>query len=376
MWLVPLLVLGAGCFLHRAAATPPEYPAQITSLTLVGQYSIPPLMRFPPDMGLPFGGISGLALGPNKDLYGISDAQLGGRIYRLRVEGIGGELRVTPVEMVTLGMTDGNNHPDQESLAILPNGDFIVSSEGTNDNARLPPQLTQYDRSGAFLRILPLRDRYVPDKTGPLRKGARDNAGFESVTITPDSKRLFTATEVALFQDGDPATFDAGSESRLLEYVAKGDRYQAAREFDYHVEKLDKPPFRPGFYINGVVDLLALDSSTLLALERGYVEDADNVRRNVNTIRIYKVSLQGATDISSLDSLKDHSGVVPATKTLLLDLAQLPSLPKDLVTTALDNFEGMTFGPRLPDGRATLLLVSDDNFRNIQRTWFLALAIQ
>jgi 3-phytase len=74
--------------------------------------------------------------------------------------------------------------------------------------------------------------------------------------------------------------------------------------------------------------------------------------------------------------LKDHSQVVPVTKTLLLDLGQLPGLPKELVATALDNFEGMTFGPRLPDGRATLLLVSDDNFRNIQRTWFLALAIQ
>jgi hypothetical protein len=209
-----------------------------------------------------------------------------------------------------------------------------------------------------------------------VTKGARGNSGFESLTITPDGKRLFTATETALIQDGEPANFDAGSESRLLEYVAKGDGYQPAREFDYHVEKLERPPFRPGFFINGVVDLLALDSTTILALERGYVEDADNPARNVNTIRIYKVSLQGATDISSIDSLKDHSQVVAVTKTPLLDLAQLPGLPKDLLATALDNFEGMTFGPRLPDGRATLLLVSDDNFRNIQRTWFLALAIQ
>ena len=36
----------------------------------------------------------------------------------------------------------------------------------------------------------------------------------------------------------------------------------------------------------------------------------------------------------------------------------------------------MTFGPRLPDGRATLLLVSDDNFSGEQRTWFLMFAIQ
>jgi hypothetical protein len=36
----------------------------------------------------------------------------------------------------------------------------------------------------------------------------------------------------------------------------------------------------------------------------------------------------------------------------------------------------MTFGPRLPDGRATLLLVSDDNFSPAQRTWFLLFAIE
>jgi 3-phytase len=36
----------------------------------------------------------------------------------------------------------------------------------------------------------------------------------------------------------------------------------------------------------------------------------------------------------------------------------------------------MTFGPRLPDGRATVILVSDDNFHAAQRTWFLVFAVQ
>ena len=37
----------------------------------------------------------------------------------------------------------------------------------------------------------------------------------------------------------------------------------------------------------------------------------------------------------------------------------------------LENFEGMGFGPPLPDGSRTLLLVSDDNFSQRQRTTFL-----
>ena len=40
----------------------------------------------------------------------------------------------------------------------------------------------------------------------------------------------------------------------------------------------------------------------------------------------------------------------------------------------LDNVEGMTFGPRLADGRRTLLLVSDNNFAPAQFTQFLLFA--
>ena len=32
----------------------------------------------------------------------------------------------------------------------------------------------------------------------------------------------------------------------------------------------------------------------------------------------------------------------------------------------LDNLEGMTVGPRLPDGSQSLLLISDDNFNDKQ----------
>ena len=57
----------------------------------------------------------------------------------------------------------------------------------------------------------------------------------------------------------------------------------------------------------------------------------------------------------------------PATKELVLDLDDL-GIP-------LDNVEGMTFGPRLPDGRRSVVLVSDDNFAPAQFTQFLLLAI-
>ena len=84
--------------------------------------------------------------------------------------------------------------------------------------------------------------------------------------------------------------------------------------------------------------------------------------------RIYAVSLEGATDVSTLESLQGAS-FVPVKKALLLDLADA-GIP-------LEHFEGMSFGPSLPDGRSTLVLVSDDNFNPAQNpTTFLVFAIE
>ena len=41
----------------------------------------------------------------------------------------------------------------------------------------------------------------------------------------------------------------------------------------------------------------------------------------------------------------------------------------------LDNVEGLTFGPRLRDGRQSLVLVSDNNFAAAQFTQFLLFAL-
>ena len=57
----------------------------------------------------------------------------------------------------------------------------------------------------------------------------------------------------------------------------------------------------------------------------------------------------------------------PVEKTLLLNL--------DVLGIPLDNVEGMTFGPKLPDGRRSLVLVSDNNFSPAAFTQFLLFAV-
>ena len=369
-------LLVSSCLGRRPTIKHPEYPKSVTSLTLVGQFSIPALTRFPPVVGLPFGGISGLtAASGGRPIYGVSDAPFGGRIYGFTGTAPAGELSVTTVSATAMTMAPDDTHPDFEGIALLPDSTFAISTEGTDQAPRLPPSIDIYGRHGDFVRRLEVPAKFVPEKTGAATHGARGNAGFESITLTPDASRLFTAAEVPLRQDGEPPTIDAGGRTRILEYVARHHTFEPAREYAYDLEPLGKMPFEAGFAMNGLVELLALDRTTLLALERGYAEDKSKPSQGRNRVRLFKVSLAGATDVSSLESLKGQTDILPAAKTLLVDLSEVNGLSTDL-GPSLDNFEGMTFGPRLPDGRATVLVVSDDNFRESQRTWFLLFAIQ
>jgi 3-phytase/alkaline phosphatase D len=366
--------LGAGASIKR-----PEIARDVTSLTLVGQFSFPVNIRYPPILGLPFGGISGLTShNEGHELYGISDAQTGGRIYKFELtppESDPGSMRVQLTRTFALAMSPGDDRPDHEGLTLLPDLNFAVSAEGTTRVPRLPPSVNIYGRHGEFIRRLVIPEKFIPEPTGEQTRGARGNAGFESLTLTPNGTRLFTAAETALIQDGDPATFDAGARTRILEFVARRQTYEPAREFAYDLEPIVATDFKPKSEFNGLVDMAALSDTTLLTLERAFVEDGGTESRSIATIRIFKIDISGATNIASLDSTKGHAEIVPVKKTLVLDLAKVRNLSPDLAPH-LDNFEGMTFGPRLPDGRASLLIVSDDNFRATQRTWFLMFAIQ
>jgi len=111
-------------------------------------------------------------------------------------------------------------------------------------------------------------------------------------------------------------------------------------------------------------DLLAIsDSGDFLSIERSLIGLGFSVR-------IYKFSLEGATDISNVYSLlKSSSQIIkPVKKELLLDLRKL-NIP-------LDNIEGLTLGPNLSKGDRTLILISDNNFQTIQKTQILAFRLR
>ena len=123
-----------------------------------------------------------------------------------------------------------------------------------------------------------------------------------------------------------------------------------------------------------MVEIVALSETDLLVLERGFVTSEGN------TVRIFRVDLSGAADVSDEPTLS-APGLQPLVKTLVVDLVTCPSggatSPPGSIqpNPVLDNFEGMTLGPNLPGGQRALILVSDDNGAANQKTRVVALAV-
>jgi hypothetical protein len=368
----------ASCVLlpHRPTRIP--LSSGPVTIEVAGQFSITPLGRFPPGIGLRFGGVSSLAAATpdRREMLGVSDDHGGIRAYRFRLSGSGDPFEVVTTEVIAFEQ----GHPesvlvDPEGLVVTPDGNLILSCEGRGlAEPRVPPAIVGFGAHGEFLRRIPVPDRFLPNSNGPQTKGVRPNFGLEALALTPDGSRLFTAAESALVQDADVTTVEHGTMTRIIEYRRGGGTYEPHREFMYSIEPVVKPPFEISLAVNGLVELIALGDGRLLAMERSYVEEAGNTGRGLNRIRLFRVDTRGASDVSAVESLKSASGLVPVTKAPFVDLSDVAGLSPDL-GPSLDNFEGMAFGPPLPDGRQSLVLVSDDNFNPKQRTWFLRLAI-
>ncbi|MBW4633849.1 MAG: phytase [Iphinoe sp. HA4291-MV1] len=340
----------------------------------------------------PVGGLSGVTYdAANNRFYTVSDDRsqfAPARFYTFTLETPSSQetdLTVTFTDVTTLKDENGKEFPlnslDPEGIALTKNHTVFISSEGeVNINAGrvTNPFINEFSlATGQQVRSLAIPSKFLPvvqdtngnsfvDASDTQVSGVRNNLAFESLTISPDQKTLYTATENALFPDGSIATLTDGSRSRILQYnLVSG---QPEKEYLYNTDAIaTQPNPTTGSADNGLVDLLALDNrGTLLALERSFSTGVGT------TIKIYEVSLQGATDIKYYDSLNNLSAeqladIKPVEKRLLLNLNSL-NLP-----TGTDNIEGIAFGPKLADGRQSIVLVSDNNFSQTQFTQILAL---
>ena len=314
------------------------------------------------------GGLSGITYDSRKNVYySISDdrsQKSPARFCTLKIALSAGSLKkVDVVNVTTLLKADKKPFPelslDPEGIALTRNGKLFISSEGDVDKL-VKPFVNQFSLTGKLLQVLPISPKFLPSAKG--NKGIRNNLAFESLTITPNQKYLFTATENALQQDGNVATINTGSPARILKYNLL--TRQPIQEFLYLTEPIAGNVKISRFSANGLADILAIDNTRLLSLERSFSPIKGN------TIRLYEVSLAGADDISKIASLKavNINKIKPAQKKLLFNFNQL-NIP-------IDNIEGLTFGQCLPNKRRSLIFVSDNNFTSLQFTQILAFSVK
>ena len=383
--------LGAAALALAAAFHP---GSQAATLEYLGQQIVPTGTLF---NGTSVGGLSGIDRNPLTGSYvAISDDRSGlnpARYYNLTLNlaqfvrsAAPGSAAVNFSSVTTILRPDGTAFPtntvDPESVRINPgNGNLLWSNEGQRAAGGLQnPTVREMTPGGSWVRSFDVPARYNPAGsvagTAVGDSGIRNNLAFESLTISTDGQTLYTATENALVQDGPAAGVTNGSNARIASFnLATG---AAAAEYVYTVEAVALPPSPAGgFATNGLVELLAIGDRQFISVERSFAAGAatpgagPNGLPTGNTIRLFYVDARNATDVRNIDSLLS-AAATPVAKTLLLDLSTLQN--DDGSALALDNIEGITWGPQV-NGKDTLILVSDNNFGAAQFTQFVALSV-
>jgi predicted extracellular nuclease len=337
--------------------------AALSGAADIGEVSVVAELDLPVDLvdpEIPLGGLSGLAWDPAcRILYAVSDDR--GQFAPPRVHLLGVDL--APVDVRSLGVLTlrdeqgepfGNEMLDAEAIALAPDGTLWLSTEGISHRG-IPPRILGFRLDGALVDEIPVPQAYLPGE----RTGVRSNLGFEGLSITPDGRRLIAAVEAPLVQDGPPSDVDRGCLTRFLVVDLASRRLRVERA--YPVEPVPDAPRPPtAFRINGVSEILALDADRVLVVERSFSAGVGN------TIRIFLTDLRTGDAVTGRGSLP--ADVRPMRKTQIVDVADLG--------IAADNIEGLSFGPVLPDGRPSLVLVADNNFQPaVQRNQVLVLAV-
>jgi hypothetical protein len=367
-----LVAISAGC---RKETNKPETKNTISSLRFIGQVLVP--FNFP-FRNSTVGGLSSIGFRPdNNTYYIISDDQSALQAARFYVATLNFDASsfrdVTFEQVITLKRPDGSTFPnaatdrqntvDPEGLAYNPlSGTLFWSSEGERLPANNPPLLVQpfireVNPAGEHVRefALPEQFTFKQGETGPRRNGV-----FEGLSVSEDGKFLFAALEEPLFEDGPRAAPNpTNAVVRILKMDLDGRSVVA--QYAYPLDKVHAAPNPPGqFELNGVVEVVAMTETKMLVMERSF---AFGVLPEFS-VKIYEADFGQATDVKGINALAGAS-YTPAAKKLIADVSG-PG------TFRVDNLEGMTFGPRLPNGNRSLVMVSDNNFNALQVTQFLA----
>jgi hypothetical protein len=284
----------AGVPANSIVIATPGFNPQIGKFRLSGnQLILEDVVTFKTDKG---GAITGLPNPQNQGATGETAYDLNGNILPADPNGL-----------------------DSEGFTLDQDGTFWVSDE-------YGPHIVHFNYDGRTIeRVNPFGTGTGGRKIPLVFARRRPNRGMEGLTMTPDHKTLVGIMQSPMY---NPSSADVANSLvlRVLTFdIASGKTHQ----YVYLLENAT---------LQGVSEITAIDSKHFLALERDGNFPTDANRSTVFK-RIYKFSIDGATDISdpansaagkmvnglTIEQMKDAAtlsanGITPVSKTLVADL--------------------------------------------------------
>jgi hypothetical protein len=335
-------------------------------LEYLNQVTLPTRMEFQKSK---IGGLSGLFYDSNtQKLFSISDDPglvNEPRFYEFAVTVSLKEFKVEPKNVIFLTVNESQySHKstksssrlfsrvlDLEAISMTPWGDFLITNEGSmNKIPRVNPQLILAKPDGTLVRDFEVPKDFLPEPSGVQKKGVQNNLAFEGLAMHPNGKEWIMSTEAPLVQDPKNVV-------RFIHYdMPEAWILKPGQEYRYPLAERKMDPLSVMEFQKGVSEIQYLNDHELLVLERLVQLSKKGAKMQVQLFQ---------TDISH----PGKDGILE--KKMLLDFQSLE--PK---LGAINNFEGMTWGPMLSDGRRSLIFVSDDNFGPELKTQFLLFAVK
>ncbi|MFC4213331.1 esterase-like activity of phytase family protein [Pedobacter lithocola] len=361
-----IVFIFASCSVSKYASKQKE--TTISAIKFLNEYIVP---LNPSYQSTVVGGLSGIDYDAKKDQYFlISDdpSQFSpARIYTAKIEIRDNKIDTIKFTSVfSILQKDGRQYPkyqfgknakaDGESVRFDPIRNRLVwSNEGERlfraaDTTLVQPALTFISTEGKFLDSVPLPKGFEITKQ---TYGVRKNAFFEGLTFADDYKTLYASLEEPLYQDGKQAAFGfAGALTRISKFDVESKKNIA--QYAYNLGALPvNPTSASDWNLNGISEILVINKHTLLIMERAWAKGHDDH----TFIKLYLVDLSAAKNELDNSSFTVHHPK-PLKKKLLFDF--------DVLNIHIDNFEGITFGPDLPNGHKTLIFCVDNNFSKSQ----------
>jgi len=322
--------------------------SSIDSLKFIGEYILDNKTYLE---GNQVGGLSGIDY-KNKKWIAICDDSDSPRYFDLNIEYTDTTfLKVNFLKQHILRSTKGGKLPkeyiDPESIRFAGDDYHIISSEG-NINNKVDSEIFLVGTGASNIIGLYSFNTFKSQKKIHLRH----NGAIEALSIL--NNKLWFTTELPFVNDGKAATFKKnGAPVRITYFDIKT---KQLKQYAYLLEKVVlAPKNKKDIAINGVVEILNINKTSLLVLERSYTF---GYKEGGTHIKLFKVTINNATEVSKFKSLKNKK-ITLLKKKLILNFN---TVKNQFPSRQVDNIEGMCWGPKLKNGNKTLVFVADNNF--------------